>query len=630
MAVGAKKGLRVNYLIIFLGGLVFLIAGILIFLLIIQKVYGNFEIEEVLPTKDNLTDIGTKSKAAVLYSKYTENMLPEGSTWLSDNIDIWENYLQVLDQNYDIISDKTIEKGEHWDYEILILPGAKSLSDKELVKIKKYIERGGSVFATSGVATFSDEGKWRGWEFFNEAFGMDFNKEVKPKEKYKVHTLRGNLPLTAGIPAGYELQIATWDRPIYAEVLEPRTTQVSFWFDYKKEEGLVMEQIKKSAGIAYGTYGKGRFVWSGFELSSVIGVQEDYIYFEKLLKNSLNWLTYAPIVYVKDWPKPYESAAIFTSELSKDISNVQYLTGIIDKYDIPATFFVNPYTSRKNQKYIKMAAKYGDIGAIVDVGYKRSGKDTVNKLMDKETQINNLIAAKDTLESIVNKEVTGFMPLYGFYNKATKQAMSKAGYDYLVTDSLTDRSVPNLEIWGDSKLVFITKTARDDNKIIKYFGLKEKNFQKFTYKEDVDRLKFEKGLYVLKAHSQYQMKPQYVDVLSDVIQYLRDENIWLTSISEINEWWKRWRGLEITYDVRSKRRVAVEVNNLMESKAVDFVVQLHFNKKVKNVELSSNILYTDLPEYEFDRSENVLYLYVKDLNAGDSRKLLVDFENIQT
>jgi peptidoglycan/xylan/chitin deacetylase (PgdA/CDA1 family) len=360
----------------------------------------------------------------------------------------------------------------------------------------------------------------------------------------------------------------------------------------------------------------------------VIGVQEDYIYFEKFLRNSINWLNYDPIVYVKDWPKPYESAAIFTPEISDDMSNVRYLTGIIDKYDIPTTFFVDPYMRKENHKYARLAAEYGEIAAIVDVGYKASQKDTVNKLMDKETQTNNLIAAKDTLESIVGEEVNGFMPLYGFYNKATKQAMNKAGFDYLVTDSLTDRSVPNLEIWGDSKLIFITNTSRDDNRIINDFGLKQKNFQTFTYKEDVDRLKFEGGLYVLKVHSQYQMQPKWVDVIPDVINYIRDQDVWLTSISEIKDWWKRWRGIEITYDVRSKRRVAVEVNNPMEDRAMDFVVQLHFNKKVKNVQLSSNILYTELPEYDFNQSENVLYLYVEDLGAGESREFLIDFENI--
>jgi len=54
------------------------------------------------------------------------------------------------------------------------------------------------------------------------------------------------------------------------EVVEPRTTQASTWYNFKRDSGLVRDAIEKSAGIAYGTYGKGRFVWMGFELNSVL------------------------------------------------------------------------------------------------------------------------------------------------------------------------------------------------------------------------------------------------------------------------------------------------------------------------------------------------------------------------
>ncbi len=173
----AAKGLRVNYLIIFLSGLVLLITGTLVFLLIIKNIYGNYEIKEILPTKENLSFLSTdkKEKAAILYSKYTEIMLEPGSTWLQENVNSWKEKIKNAKMNYDIISDQTIELGQHYDYKLIVLPGAKSLSDKEIMHLKRYVENGGSIFATGGPATFSDEGKWRGWDFFKEVFGMNFN-----------------------------------------------------------------------------------------------------------------------------------------------------------------------------------------------------------------------------------------------------------------------------------------------------------------------------------------------------------------------------------------------------------------------------------------------------------------------
>lgn len=631
MAVIENRGLRVNYLIIFLSGLVLLITGILVFLLIVKNIYGSYELKEILPTKENLKlisgDLKTK-KVAILYSQYTENMLPAGSTWLKDNIDTWKRFIKNSKMNYDIISDQVIELGEHLDYKLIVLPGSKSLSDKQLVQLKKYLENGGSLFVTGGPATYSDEGKWRGWDFFTEVFGLKFNKEIKPEETYKVHTLRGNLPLTAGIPTGYALKIATWDRPIYAEVLEPRTTQVSFWYDFRREAGLVREEIQKSAGIAYGTYGKGRFVWFGFELNSVLGVQKDFVYFEKLFNNSLNWLTYQPTAYVKDWPLDYDAALIFIPTLTQNISNINLLKNIIDLKQFPATFFVDPNLAAKNANLIKSLAKLGDIGAIVDIGYIESPEDTVNELFNKETQFLNLKIAKDTLQKISSKEVKAIMPLYGYYNDNTLQAMAAYNIDFLVTDSLTDRSVPEMRVRNNKQIMIITKTARDDYEVVKKYGLTNVDFQRYTYEEDVDRILFEGGLYVFKVHTEYQLQPDYISVVRDILRYAKSKKVWITTLSELQSWWKKRQQVEIRYEARSKRRISVEFTNPSDIKAENLVVEVNLNKKVKNIDISTDIINTPIPKYEISKDGQVINFYLDKMEPHETRSLLIDFENV--
>ncbi len=623
-------GLRVNYLIIFLTGLVLLTVGVLIFLIIIQNVYGDYEINEILPTKENLAQIERVDKVALLYSQYTENKLEEGSTWLSDIIDTWEVYLKNDKVKYDIISDQTIELGRHYEYKLIILPMAQSMSDKELIELKKYLEKGGSIFCTGGPGTFSDEGKWRGWDFFTEAFGMKFNREIKPEETYKIHTLRGNLKITAGIPTGYALKIATWDRPIYAEILEPRTTQVSFWYDFRREAGLVREEISKSAGIAFGTYGKGRFIWFGFGLNSVIGKQEDYIYFEKLFNNCINWLTYGPIAFVRDWPAPYKAAAIIIPQVTEDPQNALNFGRMINKKNYPATFFVDARKAISNPGLMKKLGKYGNMGAVVDIGFLESADDTVNKLDDKLVQLSSIQFAKDTMEALSGAKVNSLMPLYGFYDENTLQAMSKLDMEFLVTDSLTDRSVPKVIIRNEKPILLITKTARDDYEIVRDYGLTEPDFQEYTYEEDIDRVRFEGGLYVLKVHTDYQLQPQYVKVLDHLMNYIRKKDYWVCSLEELQNWWLRKGGVEIQYTTRSKRRIAVEVTNPTDKFVRNFTVQINLNKKVKNIRVSSDIINTKIPEYEFDSSTNTIFMYLKEMEPDESRSFLIDFENISS
>jgi len=630
--VKESKGLRVNYLIIFLSGLVLLITGILVFLLIVRNIYGSYEIKEILPTKQNLKVLSSEDKtgkAAILYSKYTENMLPSGSTWLKDNVDTWKKFVGNSRMTYDVISDQTIELGEHLGYKILILPGSKSLSDKQLIQLKKYLENGGSLFVSGGPATFSDEGKWRGWDFFTEVFGMKFNREIKPEEFYKVHTLRGNLPITAEIPTGYALKIATWDRPIYAEVLEPRTTQVSFWYDFRSEAGLVREEISKSAGIAFGTYGKGRFVWYGFEINSVLGVQKDYIFFEKLFNNSINWLTYQPTAFIKDWPAPYDGAMIFVPTLTENIGNASNLTGILNFSQFPATFFINPDLGVKYPGLLKSLASKGELGAIIDIGFLESPEDTMNKLFSRETQFSNVTFSKDTLSKITGKEVKAIMPLYGYYDDNTLQAMAARNIEFLLTDSLTDRSVPEIRIRNNKPIMIITKTARDDIEIVKNYGLTNTDFQRYTYEEDIDRILFEGGLYVFKVHSDLQLQQQYASVIRDVMRYARSKNMWIPSLAQLKEWWNRRQGVEVRYDTRSNRRIAIEFTNPSDKMTEELVVQVNLNKKVRNVNVSSDIINTKIPRYEVKNDRQTIYFYIDKMEPHETRSLLVDFDNIQ-
>jgi hypothetical protein len=632
VAVKDARGLKVNYLIIFLSGLVLLITSFLVFLLIVKNIYGNYELKEIIPTKNNLKFLSDqkKNKVAILYSKYTEIMLPAGITWLRDNVDTWKKFVSNDKLEYDIISDQSIELGEHFEYKLIVLPGSKSLSDRELMQLKKYIENGGSVFVTGGPATFSDLGKWRGWDFFKEVFGMNFNKEIKPEEFYKVHTLRGNLPITAQIPTGYALKIATWDRPIYAEVLEPRTTQVSFWYDFRREAGLVREEIQKSAGIAYGTYGKGRFVWFGFELTSVIGIQQDWIYFEKLVNNSINWLTYQPTAFVKDWPGQYDAALVIVPTIKEQPQNYVNLNVALGNSKNQVTYFIDPILLSREKDLVRSISRKGDIGAIVDIGFLESQEDTVNKLYSKEVQSSTFKLFSDSLQKITGKKVNAVMPMNGYYDENTLQATAQRDFEFIVTDSLTDRSVPDIQIRGSKPIMIITKTARDDYEVVKNYGLINTEFQRYTYEEDVDRLLFEGGLYVFKVHSEYQLQPQFASVIKDILTYAKNKKMWITSLKDLQSWWQHKLNVEVRYETRSARRISVELNNPRDEQAEGLTFQVNFNKRVKNIQISSDIINTKIPKYRLSNDGQVLYFYLDSMKPHESRSLLVDFDNVSS
>lgn len=623
-----KGGIKVNYLIITLAGLIFLISSILVYLYILRGVFGDFSSQKLIPNTKVLESVisGGEPSVAILYSKYTENMLPAGSTWLVDNVNTWKKFLSDRNFKYNIITDQTIEMDKMGKYKVIVLPGSKSLSDKEIVHLKEFLNNGGSIFATGGIASFSDLGKWRGWSFLSDVFGISYTKEIDRNSITKIHTLRGGLPITANIPAGFPLKIATWDRPIAVEVLDPRTIQASFWYNYKLQSGLSREKIKKSAGIVYGTYGKGRFVWMGFELNSVNGMKEDYIYFDRLFNNCMSWLTYQPIAFVRDWPANYDAAAIITPMLSNNINNIKNLLNVLKNNNVKATFFVNPVTAEQNKSLIRSLTKYGNIGALVDIGYLASVNDTVNVLNNFKTQKQKLKNAKKILESITGSVVRGFMPYYGLFDKNTVHALINDNYKYVMTDSLTDRAIPKTLVRGDSLLISITKTARDDYEVIRDFGLTNPIYQFYTYQEDIDRVLFEGGLYVFKPHTAYQCTPANVNVVGKIISDLKKKNYWITTAHQVEKWWAKKHFIELRVSKRGNRRVALTVTNVGHEIADDFVVQVNLSEQVKNIKINTEIIGTKIAKMKYDQKKHIVYVYINELKPSESRGYYIDFD----
>ncbi len=630
MAVKNFFGIRINQFFIFVSGIVIIISAILIYYFILRGIYGRFDTSEILPNSNIIEDFlfGKEPEVAILYSKYTENTLPVGSTWLNDNISTWKKFLDNLNLKYEIISDQKIENGDYKKYKLIVLPGTKSLSEKEALQIKKYLENGGSVFATGGIGSYSNDGKWRGWEFINQVFGVQFSHELKPDEFSKIHTICGSLPITANIPTGFPLKIATWDRPMAVEVLDPRTTQVSFWYNYRMDDGLVREEIKKSAGIAYGNFGKGRFMWMGFELNSIIGVQEDYIYFERLFNNAIKWLMYFPIAYVRDWPTGYEAAAIVAPVLTNDVNNINNVLPIMKNEGISATFFVDPTIAENNKELIRKISSYGEIAALVDIGYLAAINDKFNKLNPYAEQLQKLNFAKEKLEKISSSSVSGFLPYYGLFDQNTLNAVINSNYKYVLTDSLTDRSVPKTIIRGDKRIVTMTKTARDDYEIIRDFGLTLPEFQFYTYQEDLDRVLFEGGMYILKLHTEYQCRSDYANVLRDVIKDLKKKKFWIATATEIQKWYEKRDYIEIKADRRGKTRVALKVSNPGIESINNLVIDLDLNDYAQNITIGSEIIGTKTASVKHTAGSQMVYLYIDDLKPGESRQYYIDYDQV--
>lgn len=625
-----SRAFNVNQILILLTGLITVLGAVLIYLLIIRGTFGRFQAEDLIPEVKSLESVvlGEYPKVAILNSAYTRYLFPDQNNWLDRNIETWKKFLSNSGIKFKVISDQEIELSEDTTYELIVLPVSKSLSDVEIIKLKKFLESGGSIFATGGTASYSSDGKWRGWDFFSEVLGVKFSREITSANKSALHTLRGGLPVTANVPTGYPLKVATWDRPIAVEVLEPRTTQVSFWYNYRLEDGLVREGIDKSAGIVYGTYGKGRFVWMGFEINSVLGEQEDYVFFERIYNNCINWLTYKPVAYIRDWPNGYLAAAVIAPAITEYSPDIRNLTAVLDSAGIKASFFLSGTIARQFPQLIKSLLPYGEIGAIVDVGYLNSVNDTLNKLYDFKSQLDAIKQTHSTLSQFTDN-IAGLIPYYGLFDENTIKAAIQNGFDYIITDSLTDRSVPKTIIRGDQRIIEMTKAARDDFEVIRDFNLTKPEFQFYTYQEDIDRILFEGGLYIFKLHPEYQCKSDNIEVVRKLIVELKEKKFWITTADEIQNWYRKKDYIELRVEKRGDTRVVLKISNPGIETVNNLVIDIDLNDNAENISLETEIIGTQLSEFAHKRGSKFLYLYINDLKPNESRIYYIDYDKVQ-
>jgi hypothetical protein len=618
-----------NSLPIFIGFIIVLFA-VFNFYFILRGVYGKVTPGDFTPSFSSLKSLFTahKRKVAILSSTYTKNMLPNGSTWLEDNLTTWKKFTNNFDYDCEIVEDSLIETNGLSEFDLLILPGSKSLSDKQIIRIKKYLAQGGSVLATSGTASYSNDGKWRGWQFFSEVFGIRFSKEIEKDEIIKVHTLRGGLPLTANIPAGHILNIATWDRPIAAEVLDPRSIQLSYWYDYKDEQGLVREEIKKSAGIVYGEYGKGRFIWMGFEINSVVGSNDNHVYFERFLKNSLDWLCRNPIAYVRDWPNDFNGGAIILPYFENDLTNIAGLVDIVNKKQVSLTFIVDQDQIRNdNKEQIKYLQRYGEVIPSVEFGYPAALYDTTSNLFDFQTQKQTIISLTSRLKEITGQKPKGILPKSGLFNKSTLNALANSDYSFIISDSSNGNALPKTIFWGKNRIVGIFKSSRDDRDVIRNYGLIDSIFQFYTYQEDIDRLAFEGGLFIFKLHSSYQLQPQNINVINSVIDDLQKKNYWITNASEIIKWYNTRSQVDVSIKKLGSRRVRLTITNSSDVVAEQVEIDADLSAKAYNVLLSAEIIGTKIPKLKKLNGGSLIRLTIGELKPHESRIYYIDYDN---
>lgn len=749
--------------------LIALLAGVFIFWELINTSLGTFHIRE---TREVAFGNRSNQRVALLDSDYTRaahrTNTDTDATWVDVTLESWEAFLQDPTRrlDYTIISDAELEGDVLEDFDILVLASARALSDAQIARVQQFMDGGGSVLATWTPGLYYPDGRWRGWSFVEDTFGVRFvdfigrntgqyqvyrdtfpgntpaglyrpdrffdreqarrdslglDAELDPSERtlridrqaeaaradfaplrgyrwaspleqvapradyaradtvtallrdmdgtlrmqpgvdvtyatwvggdagprrpypytgpgIRRFTMLGNTPLTAEMHSGYRVKVQVYNAAVQMDVEdESRTRPLGYWFDFAEEDLVTPSQLGSSTGAVYGTYGKGRFIYLGFQRDAMgIGPEdaEDQEVLAVFFGNVVNYLRRSPVAWVQDWPVgpdgSYAAAAVLGGLAERNVGYLQGAQQVLDDFDAPGTYFVEPDRAAGFGDLLRRLHTQGDVGVLSRYRTTDDG--------DREAQARALSAAKRSLDAVVGevRPVTGYhAETRGDLSRTTLGALVDADYRYFLPDSIGRRMVPKIMGEPYEILTRINVTARSDEDILGALQDEgDTTVRAALFKQDIQRVLREEGMYVLTYSSD--LLGADTATLREIVSTLRENDFWIASGAEVRAWWRMHNGLNTEVERRSDNRIVVRVANGNAEVATGLGVRVALGRAITGYEIRPEVV--DVTSPDFPRVQRlrrdarllaggtVLFLPVENLEPQETRVYHIDLK----
>jgi len=540
---------------------------------------------------------------------------------------MWSNFLKQKNVAYELISQDDFISKDLSGYDTLILPFAICLSDREIQKIKEFASDEKKGLILDGFTGSRDEnGKWRETSFLSEIIGGFSFKEVKDEgEKGLVSglILDGTSIMSSNIVPGFRLEINTYNRPVSANIVEPRIDIDAYW-----EPTPVLYRNKLSpgeAGIVHGKYLGARFVWLGFTMGAVAGNIEDQKVLQNLLNNIFNYVNFWPIIYKDRWPKGEKAVVLFAEDTEDRFENAANAVTLFTSKKVPCTFFCVPEMAAQYYKVFNDIYKHENF----EIGLH--GLD-VYQGQSLEVQQERLRSGREILEKLTGKKLRGFRPPEALYDKNTLQALFNLNYDYMAGDDTKQTSpeviqvkkTRGLSIGKNLKyIVKFPKTSNDDFDILERYKMQDKVKMLEVLKQDFDNVYKVGGLFYYSFHTQLMADDDYIDVIGKFIDYVKGKDVWIATFSEVNDWWVKWSlGVDFSSSQMSPRRTTVKVVNNSLKKVDTMKINVILPPSKKLVKAYSEKLGIAVP-FAYGKDGRVIF-DIQNLRVDDN--LIFDIE----
>jgi hypothetical protein len=495
-------------------------------------------------------NVNAQTRIAVLYSNYTDKNPDINSHKVIDEITLWEIFLMQEKISYKVIYDSDLESGIQDDFDILILADVNAISEDEMTSIKEFLQEGNSVLSVGSRLSLDEKWNFFGGEFTSELFGIQ-------AEEYwgKKNNINQSLSLNPFFDENListKLLISTKYRPLICEKLNSGTLSL----------GYIENQDRNypQTSLIYGKVGKGKIVWTGFNIDDVAGSNEQVKTFKQLILNSLKWLDKLPDIWIDNFPGGMNSAEIITIK-----NNFSLNPELIDKLIQEK---MKPYLITSSQQKIPEVLKsiLDEDSFILDLSNLDCTKNDTARIFIEE-----IISARNQFKINFDKII---IPESIINNLTFLDKISELGINYFLYPS----DISLLPELVADRFYIIPYRIYSKNEVLNGVNFITNNFAA-----------------VCDSNSDEDLLP--------TISKIDARNNWITDLKTLKNWWI------------NKSKIDVSINKINKDQAVISITN-NGNEIINKISLILNWPFIFAPS-NFSVKENTNIIDYKFLNTGE-------------
>jgi hypothetical protein len=555
-----------------------------------------------------LSSLATEEEELNVYNSYREQAL------------FWDDKLKSKNYESTMIRDDDLLNQLH-NYNLLVLPFTLCLSEEQINSVKRFLEQGKGVILTHTSGNRTEDGKERSdWSLTSDVLGgYPFYPIEAGQASEVIYRYVSETPLTVNTPSGMATPVFTYDQPMAMNLVEGRTKEAAYWSSVKSEEKEEDLYLTYNTAIAYGNYMIGRFVWMGFSPGLVAEREDSWLMFDRLLDNSIRWVTNNTVAGVVGWDG-YKAAATIALVPDRDFIRALSLTEILSENGLTPALLIDSNQATFFRMVLGQIASHGEIAPqFTDIL-----PEQVLTKSEMERRKRQILAE---LQDRADTEIKGFS--INQSRNLNFEQVGRSGYKYVWSIDekgslpITKRTNFQSLFRRRRDLVVFQQSARSDFEIFDVMGIREPSEVLSVLKNDFDSVYRTGGVYTITLNSHLLGDDEYRGTVQEFIDYIKSRNVIIGSPGEIAKIWLQHDNIKFRIQ-DNVGRITLMLTNEGTLRVPSTTIYLYPGIMPEHLSIRTERINVPIPQYEIIREEGRIDLYITNFGAGESRTYYLD------